>query len=354
MGSSKIIGFGIIGLGMIAEFHTRAIAELAGCRFVAGFDAVSGRADSFCAAHGGTPYSSLEAFLADPGIDIVTVATPSGLHLDSAVAAIRAGKHIVVEKPLEITLERCDTIITEAAAHKVKLGTVFPSRYFESSRAVKKAIDEGRLGKIVLADAHIKWYRSQEYYDSGKWRGTWKFDGGGALMNQGVHAVDLLRWFMGDVTEVFSRTATLAHERIEVEDTAAAVLQFANGAMGTIEATTCAWPGFLKKIEICGSKGSIVMEEENITTWQFAEERPGDEEIRRRYRKNPDVPKGGGASDPLAIDYRNHRCLFEAFVDAVRNNKPFEIDGREGRKSVEIIEGIYRSAKDNRPVALPL
>ncbi|GHV06586.1 oxidoreductase [Spirochaetia bacterium] len=353
MGAAGTIGFGIIGLGMIAEFHTRAIAEMAGCCFAAGFDAVPGRADSFCAANGGKAYSSLDAFLADPDIDIVTVATPSALHLDSAIAAIRAGKHLIVEKPLEITVERCDRIIAEAAAHKVKLGTVFPSRYFKSSRAVKQAIDEGRLGKIVLADAHVKWYRDQEYYDSRKSRGTLEADGGGALMSQGIHAVDLLQWFMGNVTEVFSRSATLAHKRIEVEDTVAAVLQFANGAMGTIEATTCAYPGFLKKIEICGSKGSIIMEEENITAWQFDEERPEDEEIRRLYQKKPDSPIAGGASDPSAIDYRNHRYLFEAFVDAVQNDRPFEIDGQEGRKSVEIVEGIYRSARSGKPQALP-
>ncbi|MDR2160217.1 MAG: Gfo/Idh/MocA family oxidoreductase [Treponema sp.] len=352
MDRSKEIGFGILGLGMIAEFHFRAIAEIGGCRFAAGFDTVPGRAAEFCKKHGGRAYDNLDAFLSDRDIDIVTIATPSGLHLDGAVAAARAGKHIIVEKPLEISRARCDTIIAEAEAAGVKAGVVFPSRYHGPSKIIKKAIEGGRLGTIVLADAQIKWYRSQEYYDSGKWRGTWQFDGGGALMNQGIHAIDLLQWFMGDVSEVSAQTATLAHERIEVEDTAAAVLKFANGAVGVIEGTTAAWPGFLKKIEICGSKGSIIMEEESITTWKFAEELPEDGDIRKRY--GGATATGGGAADPAAIGHHGHKMLFESFVQALREDQPPDIDGVEGRKAVEIIEAIYRSAKSRAPVALPL
>ena len=352
METTKTIGFGVLGLGMIAEFHVKAIQELSGCRFVAGYHTTPGRAADFCAKHGGTGYDDLNAFLADKNIDIVTIATPSGLHLDGAVAAARAGKHIVVEKPLEITAARCDVIIAEAKANKVKLGTIFPSRYHAPSAIIKKAINAGRLGKITLADAQIKWYLTQEYYDSAKWRGTWKLDGGGAMMNQGIHAIDLLQWFMGDVTEVFSHTATLAHERIEVEDTAAVVLKFANGAIGVIEATTSAYPGFLKKIEICGSKGCITLEEESIITWKFAEELPEDDEIRRKYSNA--TQSGGGAADPRAIGYHGHKMLFESFANAVREGKPVDIEGAEGRKSVEIIEAAYRSAKSHSPIKLPL
>ncbi|HCC38139.1 MAG TPA: oxidoreductase [Treponema sp.] len=352
MDARGITGFGILGLGMIADFHVKAIQELAGCRFVAGFDTVPGRAAGFCEKYGGKAYDDLNDFLADSNVDIVTIATPSGLHLDGALAAARAGKHIIIEKPLEITTARCDAIIAEAKARNVKLGTVFPSRFHAASRVVKDAIEKGRLGVIVMADAQIKWYRSQEYYDSGKWRGTWKLDGGGALMNQGIHAVDLLQWFMGEVSEVFGRSATLVRERIEVEDTAAAVLKFANGAIGVIEGTTAAYPGFLKKIEICGSAGCITMEEESITTWKFADELPGDEEIRRLYGSA--TVTGGGASDPAAIGHHGHKLLFESFVKSLRENTPFEIDGVEGRKPVEIIEAVYRSAKSGAPVTLPL
>jgi len=352
METSKTIGFGVLGLGMIADFHVKAIQELSGCRLVAGYDTIPGRAAEFCAKYGGTGYDDLNAFLADKNVDIVTIATPSGLHLEGALAAAKAGKHIIVEKPLEITKARCDTIIAEAKANKVKLGTVFPSRYHAPSAIIKKAIKAGRLGKIVLADAQIKWFRTQEYYDSGKWRGTWDLDGGGAMMNQGIHAIDLLQWFMGDVTEVFAQTATLSHERIEVEDTAAAVLKFANGAIGVIEATTSAYPGFLKKIEICGSKGCITLEEESIITWKFAEELPEDEEIRRKYGSATQT--GGGASDPKAIGHHGHKMLFESFVNSLREDKAADIEGAEGRKSVEIIEAAYRSAKSHGPVALPL
>jgi predicted dehydrogenase len=346
------IGFGIIGLGMIADFHTQAIAEMEGCYFAAGFDAAPGRADSFCAEKGGKPYSSLDDFLADPNIQIVTIATPSGLHLDSAIAALNAKKHVIVEKPLEITVERCDAIIACAEKNGVKLGVVFPSRYHAAARLVKEAITSGRLGKITLADAQIKWLRTQEYYDSVKRRGTWDYDGGGVLMNQAIHGIDLLQWFMGDVTEVVSFTATLAHDRIEVEDTAAASLRFANGALGIIEGTTGAYPGFLKKIEVCGTKGSISLEDENIITWQFDEEQPGDAGIRQKFRNAG--ASGGGAGDPRAINYKDHRLLFEAFATAVRDNKPVDIDGSEGKKSVEIIEAVYRSAKEHKPVTLPL
>jgi predicted dehydrogenase len=345
-------GFGILGLGVIAEFHVQAIKEITGCRFAAGFDTVPGRAAAFCEKHGGTPYEDLSAFLADKDIDIITIATPSGLHLDGTLAAVRAGKHVIVEKPLEITTARCDAIIAEADINKVQVGTVFPSRYHAPSRIIKKALEEGRFGKIALADAQIKWYRTQEYYDSGKWRGTWQFDGGGALMNQGIHAVDILRWFMGEVKEVFAYTGTLAHERIEVEDCAAAALRFASGALGVIEATTGAYPGFLKKIEICGASGCVTMEEESITAWQFADERPEDESIRRDYGSA--AATGGGVSDPAAIGHHGHRMLFESFVTALRENRAPDIDGKEGRKAVEIIEAIYRSAKTHAPVSLPL
>ena len=352
MDTSKTVGFGILGLGMIAEFHIKAIQELSGCRFAAGYHPMPGRAAEFCAKHGGTGYDDLSAFLADKNIDVVCIATPSGLHLDGAVAAANAGKHVIVEKPLEVTAARCDAIIAAARENNVKLGTIFPSRYHGPSKIFKKAIDDGRLGKIVLADAQIKWYRTQQYYDSGKWRGTWQYDGGGALINQGIHAIDLLQWFMGDVTEVFSQTATLAHDRIEVEDTAAAVLKFASGAIGVIEGTTGAYPGFLKKIEICGSRGCITMEEESITTWKFAEELPEDDDIRRQYGSATQT--GGGVSDPAAIGFHGHKMLFEAFVNALRENRPVDIDGAEGKKSVEIIEAAYRSAKSRGPVALPL
>ncbi len=348
----KTLGFGVIGLGVISDVHAKAINDLPGCKLVAGLDAVEARAKQFGETYGCRGYTDLDAFLADEELDIVTIATPSGLHLSGALAAAKAKKHVIVEKPLEITKERCNQIIEACDANGVKLAGVFPSRYHEAPRLIKRAIEEGRFGKIVMADAQVKWFRTQAYYDSGAWRGTWKLDGGGALMNQSIHAIDLLQWFMGEVSEVFAFTGTLAHERIEVEDTAVAALRFANGAMGMIEGTTSAYPGFLKKIEILGTRGSVVLEEESIITWKFDEERPEDVAIRDRYLHG--TSSGGGASDPKAIGYHGHKMLFESVVDSIRNDKPVEISGESARNAVEIIEAVYRSAHTGSKVTLPL
>lgn len=348
----KKLGFGIIGLGGIADTHAKAILELEGCSLVGGYHYRQDKAEKFCAKYDCKPYWDLDAFLNDDSIDIVTIATPSGLHLDGAIAAATKKKHLVIEKPLEITKERCLQIIEVCKANNVKLAGIFPSRYHEAPRLIKKAVDEGRFGKIVMADAQVKWYRSQEYYDSGAWRGTWDLDGGGALMNQSIHAIDLLQWFGGEVKEIFAFTDTLAHERIEVEDTAVATLRFANGALGMIEGTTSVYPGFFKKVEVLGTRGSVVMEEENIVTWQFAEETAEDEAIRKKYIDGTST--GGGAADPLAIGHHGHKRLFEDFVNALMENKAIDIDGAEALKAVEIIEAIYRSAKSGQKVSLPL
>ena len=240
-------GFGIVGCGMISEFHARAIADARGARLVACLDRAPEAATRFAKKHAINSYSDLKGFLADPALDIVTICTPSGLHMEPAVAAANAGKHVIVEKPLEITLKRCDKIITACAKNNVVLSTIFPSRFHASSLALKQAIDKGRFGQLTLGDAYVKWFRTQEYYDSGQWRGTWALDGGGALMNQAIHSVDLLTWLMGPVVEVSAATATLAHDRIEVEDVATASLRFENGALGVIEATTAAFPGMAQK-----------------------------------------------------------------------------------------------------------
>ena len=215
----------------------------------------------------------------------------------------------------------------------------------------KDAVDEGRFGTLTLGDAIVKWYRSQEYYDSGAWRGTWELDGGGALMNQAIHSVDLLAWFMGPVVSVSARTATRAHARIEVEDVAVATLEFANGALGVIEATTAAYPGYLKRIEIHGSDGSAVLEEEDIKVWDFAKKQRKDARIRERMAGRTQT--GGGAADPKAIGHQAHAAQFKDVVRAIRNGEPPKIDGAEGRRSVEIILAIYKSAKSGRVVRLP-
>ena len=344
--------FGIIGLGGIAEMHAEVIALLENSTLVACFDTDDTRAAQFCNRFGGTPYPTIDAFLAHSGLDIVTVCTPSGLHLNGAVKAARAGKHLLVEKPLEITIERCDQIIQAAAENNVKLAGIFPSRFYAPVKVIKKAVDEGKFGRIVLADAYVKWYREHAYYDTSNWKGTWKYDGGGALMNQSIHAIDLLQWFMGPVSKVCSFSGTMVHEQIEVEDTAVATLQFENGAFGVIEGTTGAYPGSPKKIEISGSQGHVILEEGNITVWDFAEETPEDDNIRKDFVNQ--TPSIGGAADPKAIGIYGHQLQFVDLLAAIEEDRDPFIDGLEARKAVEIIQAIYKSSRIQQPVSLPL
>ncbi|MBO7728879.1 MAG: Gfo/Idh/MocA family oxidoreductase, partial [Oscillospiraceae bacterium] len=312
-----------------------------------GFHKDPQKADKWAADNGCRAFYSLEEMLADPEIDAVSITTPSGYHLDPALAAIRAGKHVLIEKPMEITEERINLLIEEAEKHHVLLCGIFQSRFQDASLLMKKAVEENRFGTITLADAQFKWFRTQEYYDSGAWRGTWAIDGGGVLMNQGIHAIDLLLFLMGDPVEVSGYTATLAHERIEVEDVAVATLRFKNGALGIIEGTTGAWPGSLKRIEICGSKGQAVLEEDSITKWEFAEERPEDAEIRAMFAASTSF---GGANDPKSISQIGHTREFADFSKAIKNGtKPF-VPGEEALRSVHLIRTIYKSAEARRTI----
>ncbi|TVP98767.1 MAG: gfo/Idh/MocA family oxidoreductase [Planctomycetaceae bacterium] len=344
------IRFGMVGCGMISNFHARAIADAPDASLTGCFSRDTDKTRAFAEQHGCRTFSSLDEMIADPEVDAITICSPSGAHLEPALAAAAAGKHVIVEKPLEITTERCDQIIRATESAGVKLGVTFQSRFHESARLMKRAVEDGRFGKVTLGDAYVKWFRSQEYYDSGAWRGTWKLDGGGALMNQAIHSVDLLLWLMGPVAEVHARTATLTHERIEVEDVAVANLLFQNGALGVIEATTTAFPGCLKRIEISGSAGTAILEEEDLKQWQFAEESAEDEAIRQRMTDR--TKTGGGAGDPAAIGHHGHTELFNEFTAAIREDRVPSIDGTEGRRSVELIEAIYRSARTGQSVRL--
>ncbi len=346
------LGFGIIGCGMISGFHARAINDTRGAKLVACYSRNLESAGDLAGQYDAAAYDNLDQFLRHEGLDVVTVCTPSGAHLEPAIRAANAGKHVVVEKPLEITLRRCDRIIEACEKNGVVLSTIFPSRFHRCNQLLKKAIDAGRFGTLTLGDAYVKWFRTQEYYDSGEWRGTWNLDGGGALMNQAIHSVDLLTWLMGPISELSARTATLAHDRIEIEDVATASIQFENGALGVIEATTAAFPGWLKRIEICGSQGSAVIEEEDIKQWQFAKPRAADKKIIAEFDRQAET--GGGASDPAAIGHAAHTAQFRDIVKAIKTGKTPLVDGHEGRRSVEIILAIYKSAETGKSVQLPL
>lgn len=335
-------GWAIIGCGMIAKFHAKAIGELKGSELVACHSRSIDKANEFAAAFGGTGYDDLRKMLANPEVDVVTICTPSGAHLEPGLEAAKAGKHVLVEKPLEVTTARCDKLIDACSKAGVQLGTIFPSRFHKSAQLMKSAAEQGRFGTVSLAAAYVKWFRTQAYYDSGEWRGTWELDGGGALMNQAIHSVDLLLWLMGPVKSVSAMTALRAHERIEVEDAANAILEFESGALGTIEATTAAYPGTLKRIEIAGSLGSAILEEEALKQWSFSRMIKSDAKIAEQMSTNV---TGGGAADPAAIGHNAHRDLFANFLQGIKKGLPCSIDGLEGRRSVELISAIYRSAK---------
>ncbi|MCP4506409.1 MAG: Gfo/Idh/MocA family oxidoreductase [Fuerstiella sp.] len=345
-------GFGIVGTGMISHFHAKAIGEITGASVVACCDTIEERAASFADEYGCKAYTNIDDMLVDEDVHIVNVCTPSGAHRDLAVAAANAGKHVVVEKPLEITLARCDDIINACKVNNVRLCAIFPSRFSAVNMELKKAVDDGRFGRLTLGDTYVKWWRTQDYYDSGGWRGTWGMDGGGAYMNQAIHQVDLLYWLMGDVVEVNGMTDTLAHDRIEVEDVGVATLRFANGAIGVIEATTAAWPGLLKKTEIHGTQGTAIIEQDDVVRWEFENDVPDDAGIRDQFK--PGSANTGGAADPKAISHVGHRDQLQDFVNAIKQNGTPRVDGIDGRKSVEIILAIYQAAWTKQTVRLPL
>jgi predicted dehydrogenase len=335
---------------MIARFHVRALAEVPGTRVVALIDKITPLAEKMkqdlnlsCDVH-----AELSDALKRKDVDIVIVSTPSGAHMEPAVAAASAGKHVVVEKPLEVTLERCDRIIDACDKNNVKLCTIFPSRFGDANMELKRAVSAGRFGRLTLGETTCKWWRTQEYYDKGGWRGTKALDGGGALMNQAIHNVDLLLWLMGPVTHISGMTSLLAHERIEVEDTAVACLRFKSGALGVIQATTSVWPGYPKTIAIHGNRGSAEIEQDDLLRWQFDPEGPEDEAIRRRFAQK--VGGSGGSSDPSAISHVGHARQLSDFVQALSAGRNPAVDGREGRRAVEVILGVYQSSETGRVV----
>ncbi len=349
----KNYGFGIIGAGMIASVHARALREIPGTSLVGVYSTTLQKREAFASKESCRAFNSLEEMLADPAIDIVCICTPSGAHQDPALACIAAGKHCLIEKPLEVTLEKCDRIIAAADAKGVKVGVVFPSRFYEQAMQLKKAVEASKFGDIVLGDAYVKWHRSEAYYKSNAWRGTWELDGGGALMNQGIHSVDLLQWYMGPVKRVQAFRANRRHKEIAVEDTVVASLEFENGALGNITCSTAIFPGELKRIEINGTTGTAVLQESNLIRWELQEMTAADEAIRELSQQSG-LSHGGGASNPADISFKGHQLQIEDLIHAINTNETPLVDGREGRKAVEIVLAVYQSAATGQPVELPL
>ncbi len=339
--------FGIIGTGMIGAFHAKAIGAMSGGELGGVADKLVDRAEAFAAENQTSAFASVEEMVADPEIDIVTIGTPSGAHYEPAMLAIEAGKHVVVEKPLEVTLEKIDEMMAKAAAKGVTLAAVLNRRFHPAMDHFKNAVANNRFGTLTSASAYVKWYRDQAYYDSAGWRGTWALDGGGALMNQSIHTIDALLHLAGPVHSVQANTACLAHTDIEVEDIAVAIVEFANGARGVIEGTTTTWSkdGHPARVQLAGTEGSVFLADESFEIWDFMHELPEDAEIRQKYMQ--DSAAGLGANDPKAINFNQHLRNFEEVVCAIREGREPSTSSSEARKSVELIRAIYESAADN-------
>src|SRR5216683_2768908 len=294
---------GLIGGGNITETHARAARGIPGVEISAIHGTNAEKIARLCREHGGTPYQNFDAFLKHRPMDLVIIGSPSGLHATQGIAAARQGLHVLTEKPIEISTARADALIEAAKQSKVQLGVIFQDRLKPHIRQLKNWLDQGLLGKLLFVDARVKWYRPPEYYANSRWRGTLALDGGGALINQGVHTIDLLLWLLGDVVRVQARTATQLHQ-IEAEDTAVAILEFAGGALGIFHATTAA-----------SAAESAALDENQ------------------------------SASSAIVSDFRGHQLVLEDFIQAIQQNRAPACDGLEGRRSLALIESIYRAAK---------
>ncbi len=338
---TNTIGFAILGAGMVADYHRQAIQahQDRGARLVAvgHYDA-----DRFAAisARFGVPCRSYDEILADPNVDAVCVCTPSGQHAAQAIAAAQAGKHVLVEKPMALSLADADRMIATCREQNVRLGVVLQRRAEPLFRRVHAAIRGGDLGDITLGVVTMPYVRDEAYYAQADWRGTWALDGGGVLMNQGIHIIDLLVWFMGDPVEVHAFADTL-HRSVEVEDTAGAALRFANGGMATVTATVTAAPGFPHRLEVYGTNGGIQIEGEEVVRWTLADPSRATVEPWAPATEQADAGAGG---DPRGIRPSGHIAILGQFMDAIRRGEDPPIDGAEGRRSLAAILSIYQAA----------
>lgn len=347
--------FGVVGAGVIGPLHADAIGATEGAELGAVMDMDAARAQKLGEKYNLPFYTDYAQFLQHPGLEVITICVPSGLHAKLGKLAAQAGKHVLVEKPIEVGLEAADSLIKTCREAGVKLGVISQQRFTPGIQQVRQALEAGRFGPLVLGEAVVKWYRTQQYYDSGEWRGTFELDGGGALMNQAIHYVDQLQWMMGQVSSIKAALATKTHN-IEVEDVALALLTFANGALGTIQASTSVYPGLPERLEITGRDGTAIVEAGKIKLWEFKDEKG---EV-GSYGRAPEASAAtnevsdSGAAEPSAVGYTYHAAQYADFVTALRENREPLVNGEEARKPLEIILAIYQAARENREVKLPL
>lgn len=336
---------GILGGGNISETHARAASEIEGVRVVAVHGQNREKAERLARAYGGTPYEDLDSFLAHKPLEVVLVGSPSGLHAEQGIDAARRGLHVLVEKPLDVTTGRADALIAECEKAGVKLGVFFQDRVAPDVRRLKEFVESGGLGRPLLVSGRLRWYRPPEYYADSRWRGTWALDGGGALMNQGVHTLDLLLWLLGDVKSVYAKAVTTLHE-IEVEDTVVATLEFESGAVGTLEAATSAYPGYPRRVELTGTGGTVILEGSSLVAADLRTPHEG------LVVKGVEGGGVAAASSPVVSDVSGHREILSDFLMAIETGGTPVCDGLEGRRSVELARAVYESSRAGRAVRL--
>lgn len=335
----KTYKFGIIGCGMIANIHGKAIQEISTEALGGVYDPDLERAQEFAARYSCRVYQNIEEMLSDAELDIINICTPSKTHAELAIKAAHAGKHVIVEKPLAITIEDAKAVVCAQKESGVKISVISQLRFSPGVQALREAVLKEQLGKMIMGSLSMRYYRSEEYYQSGGWRGRWSTDGGGALMNQGIHGLDILCYICGSVAAVHGFYKTLSHD-IEVEDTLCAILEFQNGALGTVEASTAVKPGSARRIEIGGTQGSAVLTEDAITEWKT--ESP-----------LPDVGQSwymDAAKDPGALDMTGHLLQFKNMLSAIEGREKLLVDAAAGCRAVELVLGIYESARSGNTV----
>ena len=338
------VKFAIVGSGSIASLHAQVILSMPDAALSAIYGRSLDKVQNLAAQYHCDGYTDYQEMLKRTDIDAVTICTPSGMHADLGIQAALAGKHVFIEKPIDINLEKADALIKTCQNQGVKLGIILQRRYSEGVTALKKLLEQGKLGKLIFGGCYIKLYRDQAYYDSAPWRGTWKLDGGGVLMNQGVHYIDMLQYLAGPIVEISGECGTLGHIGLEVEDTASASIKFQSGALGVIEGTTCAYPGLVSRVDIYGTEGSAVIENDVLT---FVELKSG-----YQYKVESNT-ENAGVSSP-GIDLLCHQRQFQEIVTAIKTDMEPPINGLEGRKALEVILAIYKSAFTGSRVILPL
>jgi UDP-N-acetyl-2-amino-2-deoxyglucuronate dehydrogenase len=345
--------YGIVGCGVIGPTHAEAVRGLPGVDLVAVCDCLPERAESLASRFGAAAYLDLAHMLDTEHLDVVSICTPSGYHGAHAGAAMQAGAHVVVEKPLEITRPAMDRVLAVRRQTGMKMAVISQHRFDPASVRVHDEVRAGAFGRLVLGNAHVLWWRSQAYYDSGAWRGTWNLDGGGVLMNQAIHAIDLLTWLLGRVTRVQACTDTLVHE-MATEDVAVAVLRFASGALGTVAATTGAYPGVTTRVEIFGDQGSAVIEADALG---YLHLRRQETEAPGAYGAAPSAaaarPQPGTAAQAAALAVTGHALQIADMLRAVREDSTPLLEGEEARHPVDVILSIYEAARSGREVVLP-